>query len=536
MPCSKLLLLPLVVLFSGGVTLPGADGPQYVIQQLGGFTSDAFAQAINNQGVIVLQSLYTSGTTTRTHSYIWQRGTLTLLPGLASGGDVYACGINNSNHVVGYAVIPSSGPLVTHAVLWTGPAWTITDLGTAGGLNAEAQGISDSGIIAGTAHFSAGSSSTGEQTRVVEWTPGTNNGAALSTYAPGNPDSFALVVSASCVNNSGTIAGFTSPGGGATLWTSGSTTANWLGTFGMSDYLDSWAEVINNAGLVACDLQIGASVTSYGEAIYTWNNGVETPLPALPTGLSPDYGNGHCSFNGIDTAGDIVGGHYIPNQPSTDAALWTADGKVYDLNDQYVNSTSSSFISLISASGINDAGWIVGIGSSGSHIEPFLLTLAGAPSISSAISVSGEVGQAFTYQISANNGPTSYTATGLPTGLAVSATSGTISGTPTVAGTYSATITASNAIGTGPSPLTIIIAALPGSSTGTSASGTTTGTGTGSASATGTATSGTTGGSAGNTATPQSSSGHDCGFGSGIGVALAVIALGSLARRHRVKS
>jgi len=44
---------------------------------------------------------------------------------------------------------------------------------------------------------------------------------------------------------------------------------------------------------------------------------------------------------------------------------------------------------------------------------------------------------AYTYQVTANNSPTVYTATGLPPGLSINATTGRISGRPTRAGTYS---------------------------------------------------------------------------------------------------
>ena len=65
-------------------------------------------------------------------------------------------------------------------------------------------------------------------------------------------------------------------------------------------------------------------------------------------------------------------------------------------------------------------------------------------------SQSGTVGTAFTYTISATNSPTSYAQTGgtLPAGLSLNTSTGVISGTPTTVGSYSITVTATNAGGT----------------------------------------------------------------------------------------
>jgi len=80
-----------------------------------------------------------------------------------------------------------------------------------------------------------------------------------------------------------------------------------------------------------------------------------------------------------------------------------------------------------------------------------------APVITSPLTATGQVGVAFSYTITATNNPTSYNATGLPAGLSVNTSSGLISGTPTTAGTYSVTISATNAGGTGSATLTLTI-------------------------------------------------------------------------------
>ena len=80
-----------------------------------------------------------------------------------------------------------------------------------------------------------------------------------------------------------------------------------------------------------------------------------------------------------------------------------------------------------------------------------------APVITSATTASGTVGSSFSYQITAKNAPSSYGATGLPSGLTVNTGTGLVSGTPTAAGTSTVTLSATNNTGTGTAQLTLTI-------------------------------------------------------------------------------
>jgi uncharacterized protein YhjY with autotransporter beta-barrel domain len=113
--------------------------------------------------------------------------------------------------------------------------------------------------------------------------------------------------------------------------------------------------------------------------------------------------------------------------------------------------------------------------SAGTGSRPLAISISlNAPVVTSAGTASGTVGQAFSYQITGSDFPTSYAATGQPAGLLLNTTTGLISGTPTVQGTFNATVNATNGAGTSvarPVVITIVLLA-PVISSGTTASGT----------------------------------------------------------------
>jgi len=104
---------------------------------------------------------------------------------------------------------------------------------------------------------------------------------------------------------------------------------------------------------------------------------------------------------------------------------------------------------------------LTAVNATGSGSATLTITVApanAAPIITSPATAAATAGAPFTYASAATGTPTGYTATGLPVGLTVNATTGVITGTPTTAGTWIVTLTATNATGASSATITITVA------------------------------------------------------------------------------
>ena len=198
----------------------------------------------------------------------------------------------------------------------------------------------------------------------------------------------------------------------------------------------------NTTGLVSGTPTLAGNYSSIISATNSWGTGNATLLirilPQAPVIESSLNAQG---MVGIQQTGVIDAFEYIikaSNSPVSFGAtglppglsLNATTGRIYG-----IPTTGGIFTSNISAT---NAG--------GTGMASLVITLSLRPPyilLNSATS-NVTVGTPFTLQISARNGPTSFSVTGLPLGMSVNSTTGIISGTPTTIGNFNLTLSATN--------------------------------------------------------------------------------------------
>ena len=159
------------------------------------------------------------------------------------------------------------------------------------------------------------------------------------------------------------------------------------------------------------------------------------------------------------TAPGTVGSAFV-TYPITATGLptsYTATGLPPGLT---LNGLTGAINGTPTASGVSTValGATNGFGTGSATLSITVAAAGVVPIFTSPPTAPGTVGTVFvTYPIEATGLPTSYTATGLPPGLTLNPVTGAIDGTPTEAGTYFVSITATNSSGTSTTTVTMVI-------------------------------------------------------------------------------
>ncbi|RZL08787.1 MAG: PEP-CTERM sorting domain-containing protein [Rubrivivax sp.] len=305
---------------------------------------------------------------------------------LLDGENLYASAINNAGQVIGNHAPNDASP--RYAVIWSGATpQTLPQVSSVSGIN-------DAGVILGDGATGSGQYDSRALTggQVKPFGPGTahaiNNagqmaglafavvnqrpverailwsqGVRTELTAPGSAHTAAYAIS-----EGGLVGGVASQARGtpgrAVVWANGQ--ATFLGT--VSGYGFSVVTGLNDAGLVIGN----ATDASYASQAVKWGSSLEATI--LPYLSGYDQGE----TRALNQQGQVVGG--IWSADSARAVLWQGDA-VIDLNSFMDASLSSAGWTLVGATDINDAGWIIGIASNRltGEVRSFVSTPSAVP-------------------------------------------------------------------------------------------------------------------------------------------------------------
>jgi probable HAF family extracellular repeat protein len=280
-------------------------------------------------------------------AFLYSAGVTTNL-GTLGGSNSFGDGINSAGTVVGGSYIDNSGNQHAFATSCTVvgsncvyPSTPSLDLGTGGGSVAEALFINDSGNIAGNTN------------RLANGTAAfySSDGNSMNLISLGGTSAQAKAMNASgqVVGVSGTASG---PFNHAFLYTPGtSAVLTDIGT--LNNYNGaSIATAINSSGEVVGQSDVSFGVSHAFSCVVVGGICQKTDLGTLNNGV------GNSSAAAINDIGEIVGTASVTGG-GMDPFVWI-NGQMIDLNS--VLPANSGFSKLLTATGINNQGVIIGQG------------------------------------------------------------------------------------------------------------------------------------------------------------------------------
>jgi probable HAF family extracellular repeat protein len=329
------LTVAMLLFFPAVGSSPAAAQPTYTVTDLGIFPTGTRSEAtrINELGHVAGGS--DKNEAFYTQAVLWRDGEMLDLTGSGISGAV-ANSLNDANQVVGY-----SDEFMLNAFLWADGV--LTELPVPVDCCSEAHDINAPGQIVGRASIvNLGSSHAVLWEGGVMTDLGTLGGSSSQAYA---------------INDAGQVVGMSGVSASvhrAFLWENGQMID--LGTLGGED---SQARDINAHGHV-----VGfANNQEDRTRAFVWRNNQMINLGTLPASFAASYAYG---INDDDL---IVGASYGDGFTGLHATLWTNDQPV-DLNDLI---DPASGWELREATGINNAGMIVGAGAKDGQTRAFLL-------------------------------------------------------------------------------------------------------------------------------------------------------------------